>query len=95
MAIDETALMFPVYTPELLSIGLQTHLIDTTERYLRDGRNTLNSLPVVKQAKFLEERDTITTRMSEMRTQKDFGGHIPMRFHDPIYTMDQTLCRQT
>ena len=41
------------------------------------------------------DRYITDTRMSEMkRTQRDFRGQIPMRFHDPTYMMDQTLCRQ-
>ena len=42
------------------------------------------------------DRYIMDTKMSEMkRSQRDFGGHLPMRFHDSIYMMDQTLCRQT
>ena len=103
MAVDETALIFhiqTIYTSKLLSIGLQPHLIDTTKQHLRGDRNTLQFLPIIKRAQSMQKRDRTqlitTTKMSEMRrTQKDLEGHFPMRFHDPSYTVDQTLCRQT
>ena len=100
MAIDKTGLIFHIQTIEiskLISIGLQTLLLDTKKQHLRDGRNTLHFLPVIKRAKFMQKRDgyITTTKMSKMRrTQKDLEGYFPMRFHDLIATMGQALSRQ-
>ena len=49
----------------------------------------------LRTGKAKHDRYILDTRMSEMkRTQRDFRDQIPMRFHDPIYKSNQTLCRQ-